>query len=237
VSSAFVESVGPRAFWTAAESWGLFARGFLYGLIAEQLLVRVPFLGYAAWLAHGLVFSLPVIALLGWRHWRRDLISFGRFFGIFKTAKARANLLLAGLALFAICWLSLLWIPELLEALGLKSHWADGVDDVLLTWPWYARIVHLADGICFSPLMEEIVFRGLLYGALRTRLAPLPAAAISAVLFGATHFYGLPGFLGVTLFGFWCALAREKTGSLLPGIAAHMLTNLFIVGGQAWVNL
>jgi len=71
-------------------------------------------------------------------------------------------------------------------------------------------------------LMEEIVFRGLLYGALRTRMAPWPAAGASAVLFGTTHFYGLPGFMGVTLFGFWCAVAREKTGSLLPGIASHM---------------
>jgi len=200
-------------------------------------LVWFAFVGYAAWLAHGLVFSLPVIALLGWRHWRRDPVSFGRFFGIPRTAEACTHLLLAGLALFAVDWVSLLWIPELLSALGLESNWAEGVDEVLLTWPGYARLIHLADGIFFGPLMEEIVFRGLLYGALRTRLLPLPAAGISAVFFGATHFYGLPGFTGVTLFGFWCALAREKTGSLLPGIAAHMLTNLFIVGGQAWINL
>jgi len=47
--------------------------------------------------------------------------------------------------------------------------------------------------------------------------------------------YSLPGFLGVAAFGFVCAIAREKTGSLLPCIFAHCLTNLLLLGGEVWV--
>jgi membrane protease YdiL (CAAX protease family) len=48
--------------------------------------------------------------------------------------------------------------------------------------------------------------------------------------------YSLPGFLGVSAFGFCCAIAVEKTASLLPSIVVHVLTNALILGGQAWLT-
>jgi len=91
---------------------------------------------------------------------------------------------------------------------------------------------------------EEVFYRGLIQGFLeplkergfrifKVRVS-LPAAA-SAVLFGLGHFCllgmaGLPFVLVIVLSctatGFVCAYFREKTGSLVPAVAAHMTANI-----------
>jgi hypothetical protein len=51
------------------------------------------------------------------------------------------------------------------------------------------------------------------------------AAAGGAVIFGFAHGYGIAGFLSVFLSGILWAYFYERTGSLLPGMAAHVVNN------------
>jgi membrane protease YdiL (CAAX protease family)/uncharacterized RDD family membrane protein YckC len=77
-----------------------------------------------------------------------------------------------------------------------------------------------------APIAEEIFFRGMLFGGLRRRLSTLPAAAISALVFGALHAAtGITAVPPLIAFGFVLALLYERTGSLAPCIAAHALNN------------
>lgn len=77
-----------------------------------------------------------------------------------------------------------------------------------------------------APIAEEIFFRGMLFGGLRRRLSTMPAAAISAAVFGALHAStGISAVPPLIVFGFVLALLYERTGSLVPGIAAHALNN------------
>lgn len=81
--------------------------------------------------------------------------------------------------------------------------------------------------VCITPVAEELVFRGLIYRRLRRAMPMGAAVLLSAVIFGAAHFSGswllmLPAFL----IGLTNAYALEKTGSLLPCIAAHFAANL-----------
>ena len=76
-------------------------------------------------------------------------------------------------------------------------------------------------------MLEEIVFRGVLYVTLRTRLRPLAAAGVSALVFGFAHLYSLAGFLEVTWTGFILAVGYERCRSLWPCIVAHAYNNLF----------
>ena len=99
---------------------------------------------------------------------------------------------------------------------------------------------------------EEMLFRGLLLGALsplsrrawtvgRCRIS-LPVA-IAAVLFGLVHL-GLMRVMAVpmvvlivvmaTVAGLVAGYYREKTGSLVPAIAAHFTFNV-VSGGLAMV--
>jgi uncharacterized protein len=88
-----------------------------------------------------------------------------------------------------------------------------------------AVIVLTGIALCASaPVVEEIFFRGLLYRALRNRLAVVPAAAIDGVIFGLGHTqYPLLVRPELAFFGIVACLLYERTGSLLPGIALHSL--------------
>ncbi len=75
-----------------------------------------------------------------------------------------------------------------------------------------------------APLVEEILFRGALLGALRTRLGPTLAILLSSTLFCAVH---LDPFVAPQLFLLGLAMAhlRERTGSVYPGVVLHAIQN------------
>jgi membrane protease YdiL (CAAX protease family) len=84
-----------------------------------------------------------------------------------------------------------------------------------------------------APVSEEVCFRGMAFGGLRTRLPRLAAALISALIFGALHaLTGLSAVPPLIAFGFILALLYEKTGSIVPGILLHMLNNSVALLGQ-----
>lgn len=75
----------------------------------------------------------------------------------------------------------------------------------------------------FAPICEEVFFRGMLYRSLRNRMSLWPAAVIAGSLFGLIHIFAYPiSTIPVKIaFGIFACLLYERTGSLLPGIAAH----------------
>jgi membrane protease YdiL (CAAX protease family) len=84
-----------------------------------------------------------------------------------------------------------------------------------------------------APVSEEICFRGMVFGGLRTRLPRLAAALISAIVFGGLHaLTGISAVPPLIAFGFVLALLYEKTGSIVPGIVLHMLNNSVALIGQ-----
>ena len=82
-----------------------------------------------------------------------------------------------------------------------------------------------------APVTEETLFRGLFFGALRTRAPFWVAAGASGVLFGAVHLasgdVAVAGLL--TLFGVILAWLYERTGSLGPPIILHMVNNAIAI--------
>jgi membrane protease YdiL (CAAX protease family) len=84
-----------------------------------------------------------------------------------------------------------------------------------------------------APISEEICFRGMLFGGLRTRLPRIAAALVSGLIFGGLHaLTGLSAVPPLIAFGFVLALLYEKTGSIVPGIVLHMLNNSVALIGQ-----
>lgn len=76
-----------------------------------------------------------------------------------------------------------------------------------------------------APIAEEIGFRGVLMGGLlRMRCKPWLAIMLSAIVFGLFHGTDIH-FLGATLFGIIIGWVYWRTGSLIPGIIAHIVNN------------
>lgn len=82
-----------------------------------------------------------------------------------------------------------------------------------------------------APVTEETLFRGLFFGALRTRAPFWVAAGASGILFGAVHLpsgdFAVAGLLA--FFGIVLAWLYERTGSLGPPILLHMANNAIAI--------
>ncbi|MFP5310364.1 MAG: CPBP family intramembrane glutamic endopeptidase [Actinomycetes bacterium] len=94
-----------------------------------------------------------------------------------------------------------------------------------------ARVLGVVSVVVFAPLVEELIFRGVLFRALLVRIGTWPAAVVSGVVFGLAH-VGLPHpaqYLGLSLLGVVLALTYRRTGSLLAAGAAHATFNLVSV--------
>lgn len=77
-----------------------------------------------------------------------------------------------------------------------------------------------------ASVAEEIAFRGLLFGGLRTRMPGWAAALLSAAIFGSLHAVtGISAVPVLIAFGFVLCLLYERTGSIVPGILLHMANN------------
>jgi membrane protease YdiL (CAAX protease family) len=97
-------------------------------------------------------------------------------------------------------------------------------------WP---RLAWAVLAVFLAPPVEEFLFRGVLFAGLaRTWNAP-SAAVIITILFVALHLpYTArywPGAAAVTLLAVFLIALRWRTGSLVPGIAAHAAYNSVLV--------
>jgi membrane protease YdiL (CAAX protease family) len=108
------------------------------------------------------------------------------------------------------------------------SHWTEWFDPDLVWGESWVLLAGLLEYIMLAPFFEELVFRGFLFATLRRRFKWGAAALVSATIFAAAHGYGVLGFVSVLWSGILWAWAYEKTGSLVPGMIAHALSNLMV---------
>jgi len=213
--------------WGFADGYALVVRGVLglLGLTLAILLV-VPDahdLLRAASFAAGLPVILWTVAYL---HARGE--SFRAAFGLDLPRSRLAWLLGTALILAGVGGAAEAGIGALANALGVETHWADGLPEDLLWDPPWQVVLGTLDTVVWTPFVEELAFRGLLYGTLRTQTGPPLAAMASASIFAIAHGYGPTGFLSVLISGLLWAIAYERTRSLLPGILAHAANNLTV---------
>ena len=87
-------------------------------------------------------------------------------------------------------------------------------------------IVRIIAALIVAPIIEELVFRGILFFKLRVAIPRILAILISAVVFGIAHFNLVQGIYA-TLLGIIFAIIFDRTGKLWTAIIAHMAANTF----------
>jgi membrane protease YdiL (CAAX protease family) len=137
------------------------------------------------------------------------------------------------LPLLAAGAIVMLILTRIFEGQGTPSHPA--VEGIASAGPLGILAVFLLACVA-APVVEEIMFRGVLYRHLRdatgragVALSFAGSALISSVLFAAIHPQGLlfiPILAGLAI-GF--CITRELRGSLWPCMVAHALTNFVTV--------
>lgn len=89
-------------------------------------------------------------------------------------------------------------------------------------------VASLAVMALLAPLVEEAVFRGLLYGWVAGRWGTTIAWLASSILFAAAHVEPTHALLVLPL-GLWFGWLRRRTDSLWPSLVAHMVNNSLAV--------
>lgn len=131
--------------------------------------------------------------------------------------------ILLGIAAFpATLWLIVL--------VNLLNQWLVPPDhhqiiDILASHPRPVEIaIIFASATLGAPFFEEIVFRGILYNALRGWFRPLTAAVVGAMAFAAVHMIWSQ-FLGLMVLGLVMTWLYEKTGRLAASMTFHFTNN------------
>lgn len=102
---------------------------------------------------------------------------------------------------------------------------ADLLAQVLLPDGAMERAAVLVLGGVVAPVGEELLFRGVLFGALRRRLSFWPAALASSFIFGAIHVIPLQ-MITAALLGVALCWARERSRTLTAPVLIHVVNNL-----------
>jgi len=98
----------------------------------------------------------------------------------------------------------------------------DVSDEVMTKMEIVAYII--SSGI-FAPLIEEVIFRGILYGALRKIMKVRYAVILSSLCFGLVHGISLMVILGAAATGMVLAVIYEKYDNLFNCMMIHGIYN------------
>jgi membrane protease YdiL (CAAX protease family) len=96
-------------------------------------------------------------------------------------------------------------------------------------------VASLAVMALLAPLVEEAVFRGLLYGWVAGRWGTTIAWFVSSILFAAAHLEPAHVLLVLPL-GLWFGWLRQRTDSLWPSLVAHIVNNGLAVVAAAVID-
>ena len=118
---------------------------------------------------------------------------------------------------------------------------AMGITAIFNLMPWFNAneaqdlgyspyMVGVERGVAFvllaiiAPIVEEIIFRGFLYGKLRIKIPKWLAILVTSLVFGLVH---MQWNVGITVFAMsivTCSL-REITGTIYAGMLVHIINN------------
>ena len=82
---------------------------------------------------------------------------------------------------------------------------------------------------CIAPVVEELLFRGVLQNALKRKVGTRGGILLSACLFSLMHPQLPLGFLPLMVLGIVFGILAETRKSLVPSIVAHGINNGVII--------
>jgi membrane protease YdiL (CAAX protease family) len=200
-------------------------------------LIEKDYRAIPGWSLALFLIALPVIGLVGVRFLLPDhqmLTVLGAFFAIGLTSVVVAVAPLGRAAIPALGLRPTRWRYALLGALGTLAL-SLAVSQVGIEPQGMKQVIEVLPGRLvpslvllagLAPVVEELVFRGLLYGWVAGRWGSLPALVVSSLAFAAAHYEPAHVVLVLPL-GFLFGWLRRRSDSLLPSLFSHVVNNGF----------
>ena len=127
-------------------------------------------------------------------------------------------------------------------AWGVTYLWGDRKTDLdlMIESSIYTRVVTAFVAVATAPLVEELIYRGLLYQALEKAAGVAVAVVFVSLLFAGVHVFQYRNNVAViaviTLLSITLTIARAVSGSVIPPFIIHLVFNgiqsvLIVLGG------
>ncbi len=98
--------------------------------------------------------------------------------------------------------------------------------------PGVPQVSWLLLALALAPVIEELLFRGILYGGYRHSFGPAWAAVVTTTIFVLLHLseaiHFLPALLGITLLAVLALWFRLRSAAIGPAVAVHFGYNSMI---------
>jgi membrane protease YdiL (CAAX protease family) len=122
-------------------------------------------------------------------------------------------------------------VAMLVLSFGLEKVLPHGKTELerLLELSSSVRVAVALLAVLSAPLVEEVIYRGLLYSAIQQALNWRASVAVVTLLFAIVHipqYWGSPGaIVAIVSLSLVLTLLRSATGQLLPCVATHFVFN------------
>lgn len=115
---------------------------------------------------------------------------------------------------------------------GVATHFWGGAKtqvDLLVESSVPARFATVLVAVFTAPLVEELIYRGVLYSALERTLGRIIGVIVVSLLFAGVHVFqyieNIAVISVITLLSFTLTLVRAYTGKVLPSFIIHLVFN------------
>lgn len=156
-----------------------------------------------------------------------EMISWTEAFGFNSPKRFRAIGfgVLSGLLVLPVAWGLQRLSAWLMEVGNLNPQAQEVVQEIQREGVLPLQHVYLGIvALIAAPIVEEMLFRGILYPTIKRAGYPKLALWGTSILFALTH-YNAPAFLSLVLFAVILTLLYEDTGNLLAPMIAHSCFN------------
>lgn len=205
----------------------------------------IDFLGQAlAMLLSLLALLWPVLRGLSWRQVRQDIgLTLGPrptvepLLGIACYVMSVPMVAIGFVLAFALMFLVGSAGAEAADPFAAPPDYAHPIAEALIQTTWWQRVQLLFLASVVAPLVEETMFRGVLYRHLRETnlkhgwfLSAILSATVVNLLFALLHPQGLVAVPLLMALAYGFAMAREWRDTLVPAMVAHGLSNGLVIG-------
>lgn len=97
-------------------------------------------------------------------------------------------------------------------------------------------VLAAVSAVVLAPVVEEVMFRSLLFQSIRRKLGLVPAMVLQSLVFAYIHVEILdspPAIIGLVVLALWLAASFHRVGSLVVPVTAHATYNASVLLIQA----
>ena len=202
--------------WSIIYPVGMYYASITIGIFIAQLIFGTSIENYMLCKIIGSLVALPVV----YQDYKADLKRIGLYGKKWPFSMEMITNILFVMGITICISVSLNNIISMSPLMQVSTEYQNASNAFYGSSIW----LELLGSAIITPILEELLHRGVVYGRLRRMMSMWPAVILSALVFAALHF-NIVQFTYAFLLGIVFALFVEKTGHIYPAILAHIVAN------------